>query len=305
MSALPIPSMPTLPERLTDSERSELRVLEAEGRQLRRAWERFPQIMLTIRDKRLYREGHPSFEEYLRVRWGITRGRGYQIIGAGEVVAVLSAPGDDLPATIPLPSRERVTRPMQGLPAPVQRAIWKDTVQTAGDDPTEADVAAAVVRVAPEFVKVPKPRTPAKDAVERARIAGVIPAGVEVTVTEPDADDEPEPELPAELTDAEWLETLPPRGKLAGVLLKRFDAEALLVRSARKFMDSFRHQIAPLRKAAQKASGGHIGPWQTKYTRFIKLDDPAKWQACDGCGGTGQVPLIGKCAACKGEGFHV
>jgi hypothetical protein len=43
-----------------------------------------------IRDLKLHRAGHESFEAYCRDRWAITRGRAYQLIDAASVVQDLS-----------------------------------------------------------------------------------------------------------------------------------------------------------------------------------------------------------------------
>ena len=42
-----------------------------------------------VRDRRLYREKHATFEDYCQSRWGFTRQRGYQLIDAAEAIASL------------------------------------------------------------------------------------------------------------------------------------------------------------------------------------------------------------------------
>lgn len=42
-----------------------------------------------VRDRRLYREKHATFEDYCQTRWGFTRQRGYQLIDAAEAIASL------------------------------------------------------------------------------------------------------------------------------------------------------------------------------------------------------------------------
>jgi hypothetical protein len=46
-----------------------------------------------IRDARLYKQSHSSFEGYLRERWDISRARGYQLITAAKVVEEMSTSG--------------------------------------------------------------------------------------------------------------------------------------------------------------------------------------------------------------------
>lgn len=48
--------------------------------------------LLEIRDKRLYRETHSSFESYCSEKWGLDRGRAYQLMGAATVSVVLGRP---------------------------------------------------------------------------------------------------------------------------------------------------------------------------------------------------------------------
>jgi hypothetical protein len=47
------------------------------------------QALLDIRDQRLYRQSHETFEAYLRDRWDMARDRAYQLMGAAEVVNVV------------------------------------------------------------------------------------------------------------------------------------------------------------------------------------------------------------------------
>jgi hypothetical protein len=53
------------------------------------SWRQVSEALLTIRDGRLYRESHKSFEAYCRDRWNISRPRAYQLIGSSEVVKEL------------------------------------------------------------------------------------------------------------------------------------------------------------------------------------------------------------------------
>jgi hypothetical protein len=50
-----------------------------------------------IRDKRLYREQHGTFEEYCRERWGLQRTRAYELMSAAETVHGLSEISRHLP----------------------------------------------------------------------------------------------------------------------------------------------------------------------------------------------------------------
>ena len=51
-----------------------------------------------IRDARLYRATHTSFDDYCRERWQFGRSHAYRLIDSAAVVANLSPIGDALPA---------------------------------------------------------------------------------------------------------------------------------------------------------------------------------------------------------------
>ncbi len=74
---------------LTDSEASTLAFCE---RRIAAGLESFRDACFAlqqVRDGRLYRASHATFEDYCRVRWGWSRQRGYQLIEAAEVLASL------------------------------------------------------------------------------------------------------------------------------------------------------------------------------------------------------------------------
>ncbi len=80
-----------------------------------------------IRDGRLYRELHRTFEDYCRERWDIQRAHAYRLIDGAAVVANLSPIGDILPST------ESQARPLAGLEPEIQRQVWERSVETAPD----------------------------------------------------------------------------------------------------------------------------------------------------------------------------
>jgi DNA modification methylase len=81
------------------------------------------QALLEIRDARLYRETHESFEAYLDERWGICRSRGYQLIDAAKVAAALSTAVDLEP-----PVNEAQARALVSLVGDEKAMIevWRD-----------------------------------------------------------------------------------------------------------------------------------------------------------------------------------
>lgn len=78
-------------ETITTTEASELEACE---RRIAAGLESFRDVCLalqTIRDDRLYRATHATFEDYCRERWGWSRQRGYQLVEAAEAIASLPA----------------------------------------------------------------------------------------------------------------------------------------------------------------------------------------------------------------------
>lgn len=77
------------PEGLTPAEARHFRSLEGKIERGLQVFHEVGMALLEIRDKRLFRLTHTSFEAYCRDRWGLERQRAYQLMGAAEVVQVL------------------------------------------------------------------------------------------------------------------------------------------------------------------------------------------------------------------------
>ena len=76
-----------------------------------------------IRDSKLYRETHKTFQAYCRERWDFTRTHAYRLIGAAETMEVLSPLGDTLPTA------ETQVRPLLQFGLADRPQVWRD-VQT-------------------------------------------------------------------------------------------------------------------------------------------------------------------------------
>jgi len=100
---------------------------------------------MKIRDSKLYRETHSTFEEYCKERWGFTRSYAYRLIASSEVTDNLSPMGD-------IPESERVTRPLTKLPPEQQKEAFQKAVETA----PEGKVTAKHVEKVVEEIKKPK-----------------------------------------------------------------------------------------------------------------------------------------------------
>jgi hypothetical protein len=84
-----------LPEPLGEVERSQLAELEGIVKDGRQAFLAVGNALCEIRDRRLYRATHGSFEDYLRERWDISRAHGYRLIEAAHIAGVVSPMGDN------------------------------------------------------------------------------------------------------------------------------------------------------------------------------------------------------------------
>ena len=86
----------------------------------------------TLRDKKLYRETHATFEAYIRDRFDFTRAAAYYLISASEVVENLKCQQfvDTNKGTI-LPTKESQCRPLAKLSPERQREVWCSAVEQA------------------------------------------------------------------------------------------------------------------------------------------------------------------------------
>lgn len=125
---------------LTPAEARHLRALE--GR-IERGLMKFYEVgdsLLEIRDKRLFRLTHPSFESYARERWELDRARAYQLMGAAEVVTALG--GDSAPVN---EAQARELLPLYHSDAASVPEVWHAIV--ASGEPVTAPRIREAVRV--------------------------------------------------------------------------------------------------------------------------------------------------------------
>jgi hypothetical protein len=109
--------------------------------------------LVSIRDLRLYRATHGTFEDYCTDRWGIKRAHAYRLIDASEVIDDLreSPIGD---GDNPMPVNEAQARPLGKLPAEERGAAWHEAVERSGGKPT-ARVVEQVVQERRQALKDP------------------------------------------------------------------------------------------------------------------------------------------------------
>lgn len=157
--------------------------------------------LLTIREKRLYRAQHATFEEYCQSKWGFTDNYALRLMRGAAVVENIATtptivgvlPDETLPMGRVLPTNERQVRPLITLSPDQQRDAWQEAVATA---PNGKITAAHVEQVAQSY----------KPSGHRAGVS-FTGAGVEPDLDEDgqplrrrgDDDDEDEPLRPGDV----------------------------------------------------------------------------------------------------------
>lgn len=149
--------------RLAGTDRADLARLEATINHGLQTFVEVGAALAEIRDRRLYREEHGTFEVYCEARWKMSRRQAYRLIDAADVVENVSN------WSHPTPASEAVARPLTGLPPAQQREAWSLAVEEKGGlQPTAKDVERAVERVVPSA-------PPGYDVAEARKLAAADP----------------------------------------------------------------------------------------------------------------------------------
>jgi hypothetical protein len=112
-------SRPLSEEEVRDRERLE--------RTVERAFYQAGSALQELRDRRLYRDGYDSFEDYCRGRFGHSRQKANYLIMGAAIYRTLSAANCPL-----LPSSEYQVRPLAVLAPQQQPTVWNEAVAEAG-----------------------------------------------------------------------------------------------------------------------------------------------------------------------------
>jgi hypothetical protein len=133
----------TPPSALSGAERRELASCEDV---IERGLKTFVEVggaLFRIRDRRLYRLTHETFEDYCRDRWKMGKSYANRMIAASEVVGNLTPIGA-------VPATESQARPLASLPFDQQREAWTRAITSSRNGkPTAAQVQAAVDELSP------------------------------------------------------------------------------------------------------------------------------------------------------------
>ncbi|NDJ25944.1 hypothetical protein GS682_31055 [Nostoc sp. B(2019)] len=151
---------------LTEQEQSDRLHLE---RKVERAVFEAGKALMELRDRRLYRSTHSTFEEYCKDRFGFQRRHPYRLIKASAVFDNLMkmCPNwtqneiEDDPATVRsdqlqiLPTSEGQVRPMTKLEPQEQQEVWLKAVELAGGKVPTGKIVKDVVQRIMERTQVP------------------------------------------------------------------------------------------------------------------------------------------------------
>jgi hypothetical protein len=106
-----------------------------------------------LRDRRLYRSTHKTFEEYCKERFGYSRRQPYFLMDAAVVFDNLLEKCDPLDQV--LPTNERQVRPMTKLEPQSHQEVWLRAVELAGGKVPTGRIVKDVVQRIMERTKVP------------------------------------------------------------------------------------------------------------------------------------------------------
>lgn len=126
---------------LTVEEESDRLHLE---RKVERAFYQAGMALMELRDRRLYRSTHATFEDYCRDRFDYVRRRSYQLIDAAKIYNNLSEKCVQFVHI--LPTREGQVRPMSQLNAEQQVLAWETAVEEAGEKVPSGRIVKEVVQ---------------------------------------------------------------------------------------------------------------------------------------------------------------
>jgi hypothetical protein len=96
------------------------------------------EALFIIRDKRLYRREFNTFEDYCQEKWTLSKPYVNRIIAASLTFNNLTPMGAILPES------ERQVRPLTNLEPEIQKEVWKEVVETHGENITAAKVQSVV-----------------------------------------------------------------------------------------------------------------------------------------------------------------
>lgn len=261
---------------LSADEQGRLQSLEAVIEKGKQTFMDVGMALMEIRRADLYRATHSTFENYCTERWGFSRPYANHIIRASQVAHEM---GTIVPISNEGTAREFVSIPREDRLKVAE--VAKDVAKEKGRDAINS-----------------------RDVKEAKAKVYKVETRIEELPPDPDAEPLPtEPDPPTLVDDEEgdWLESLPLSSRLQGVPLRRFEEAAKSWLHMEPVMKSVAMDIRAQHKTipSQFKSRFH-----TRQLSSFVIDEPQHWLYCAECKGTGQVPQIGNCSSCNGDGFQ-
>ncbi len=127
---------------LNTIERRDLRNAEAAIEKGQLTFVEVGNALLTVREGKLYRESHKTFEAYCKDRWGFERRHAYRLIGAAAVAEEMSPIGHKI-------KNESQARELGKVPEDQRQAVIEQAAEATNGKPT----AKAIQEAAEEIVE--------------------------------------------------------------------------------------------------------------------------------------------------------
>jgi len=262
---------------LSADETGRLQSLEAVIEKGRQTFIDVGMALTEIKEKRLWK-GYGSFKGYLERRWNFSRQFAYMQIEAYEAAM-------DVTTVVDTPN-EKTAREFVKVPKEDRPKVAKEAVAVAKSSGRETINSSDV-----------------KEA--KKRIYDPTPKVVESIANEDDGEPIETPEDPPIEIVADpdaWLEALPLMDQLSGLAKRRYvEAAKLWVETEPQMKTT----AAIIRRAQKEIPQYMHSRFMSRQIISFIIDDPKHWTLCQTCKGTGQVPKIGKCDGCRGDGFNI
>ncbi len=160
------------PNELTPVEEDRLKELETVIDRNLKSFIEVGQALIEIRENKLYRTTHETFEAFCRDKWDIGKAFAYRQI-AGATVVQNVAHGRQNESKLLLPANERQVRPLAEFDADTQRYLWQKAVDRSIENETGKVTGAIVSSIVAEYLRT-QTTEKIKDTKERASREGLI-----------------------------------------------------------------------------------------------------------------------------------
>lgn len=260
--------------------------------------------LLQIRENRLYRSTHGTYEEYVEDKWEMSVRRARHLTFAAGVVRNLEDSG-----VTTLPTNERQVRELAGVNPEDHAKVWTKAQEVAAKkgkkEPGREEVREAASKVGrPKGAKNSK-QTPEQKKVQKAVDAGAIKPDTVVDTTFVDEGVETAMVADIDLPDKEWLAQFPIRDQLNDYCRTLFDEEALFYRWFSPHRKPLVRDVTAKLAAEVRRVAKRVGPYVTRIEKALSLADPRTWVVCKSCNGTGYITDGGACSDCRNAGYRL